>query len=576
MRWLSSFGRPLRSIKASFRRIRERVIDRWYDLTESFGSGFSIVTAPLRAARRIVTGFVGMLARLTQDFHRVMPLEFFARWAASRDYRSLLAAAPAMLAGTALTAGAALAVFSEKPSGADYFVNRALSAKRGGQDDVAELYLHKASLSVQGTTESQFNQAILLLSVDKEAEGVAILQRLAPDDAPGYVPAHEWRIQWMATKLRELAEKETPLTIEEKALRDRITSTIELHLRLILQAEPDHLRANHRLGMLAISRKRLGQAADHFAKVVDRNPDVRVNYAELLKKTGREQEAERQAELARLHHEQALQNENLSEQLKWQHRLKLSSAHALTGDHEESVKALMIDGKMPKIQQLRKPMAEALFRWSESITGEDAPSLIRRLEMLGQALKLQPANPDYLGRVAEIAGAPGEPGTIASETLRDLLSSGQAPPVVHFMLAMNAMKQRDMRTAMMHLEIAYSMSKDTPVILNNLAYVIVQQPNADYGRALDLISQAIELNPDIPDFYDTRGEILMKLGRWKPAIVDLETALRKLPGRAPIHRRLAVCYDAAGDPDLAALHRRRAEMADEAAAEAKRESNEQP
>ena len=576
MRWLKSLGQPVRNIKRSYRRIRERVVDRWWDLIDSFGSGFSFVAAPLRWVRVAASGFASFLVRLTHDFRRVIPLQFATRWAATRDYRSLLAAAPAMLAGTALTAGAALAIFSDKPDSADYFVNRALAAKRGGQDDVAELYLHKASLSVEGTTESQFNQALLLLSVEKEAEAVAILQRLAPDDEPGYVPAHQWRIQWMATKLRDLARKGTPLTKQEQVLRDRITASIEHHMRLILQAEPDHLDANGRLAMLAISRNRPDQAIEHLKRIIDRSPDVRATYAELLEKTGQEKEAERQAELARLHHQQALEKEDLPEQLVWQHRLKLASAYAVTGNHEASVKSLMVDGKMPHIPQLRKPLAEALFRWSESITEDDAPSLIRRLELLGQALRLQPGNPQILERIAAISGAPGEPGEIASETLKDLLSSGQAPPVVHFMLAMNAMKQRDMRTAMMHLELAYSMSQDTPVILNNLAYLIAQQQNADYGRALNLISKAIELNPEIPDFYDTRGEIYMKLGRWKPAIVDLELALKKLPGRPALHRKLAVCYDAAGAADLAALHRRRAEMADKAVAEANQESDEQP
>ena len=118
----------------------------------------------------------------------------------------------------------------------------------------------------------------------------------------------------------------------------------------------------------------------------------------------------------------------------------------------------------------------------------------------------------------------------------------------------------------MHYELAHDASPETPVTLNNLAYTISRSKNPDLERALSLINQAIELDASVPDFFDTRGEILMRMGRWPQAITDLEAALRKLPGRAAIHRKLSVCYAAAGDSELAALHGRRAEIAERDAA----------
>ena len=156
---------------------------------------------------------------------------------------------------------------------------------------------------------------------------------------------------------------------------------------------------------------------------------------------------------------------------------------------------------------------------------------MRKLELLGDALKLNQGDERILLRVATIAGEPGDPGTVASATLKDLLSSGQAPPVVHFVLGLNASRQGDMQAAIMHYELAHDASPETPVTLNNLAYTISRSKNPDLERALGLINQAIELDAEVPDFFDTRGEILMRMGRWPQAITDLEAALRKLPGR---------------------------------------------
>ncbi len=61
------------------------------------------------------------------------------------------------------------------------------------------------------------------------------------------------------------------------------------------------------------------------------------------------------------------------------------------------------------------------------------------------------------------------------------------------------------------------------------------------------------------EFYDTRGQVYLKMERYTDAIADLETALRQLRGRADIHDRLATAYAAVGDEESAKLHRRRAE-----------------
>ena len=350
MRWLKVIKRP-------FRRVAERVIDFGYEFSESLGTGWSVVTAPLRWIRGTVLGVIHLLGRVTGDLRSLIPFEFVNRWSITRDYRLLLAAMPAILAGIAVTAGAGLAIFSTKPSGADYFVNRAIMAKRSGQNDVAELFLRKATLTATGSPESRFRQALMLQSVGREADAYAIMQELAPDDVPGFVPAHEWRVQWLRRQMSQQVEQGTS-SEDVRAERTQIARDIETQLRLILETDPDHVNANSQLAMISISRKDTKDAVEHVARVVDDQPDTRIIYAQLLKEQGRDRDARLQAELAIDYHEKMLKQEGLSDAQKWQHRLRLSGAFSVIERYKEAAEILLVDGKASDDPAVKRVLSE--------------------------------------------------------------------------------------------------------------------------------------------------------------------------------------------------------------------------
>jgi predicted Zn-dependent protease len=84
----------------------------------------------------------------------------------------------------------------------------------------------------------------------------------------------------------------------------------------------------------------------------------------------------------------------------------------------------------------------------------------------------------------------------------------------------------------------------------------LEGPTPDPPRALAIIQPLIEQFPEHPYFRDTRGQILLKMGRYKEATQDLEFALPKLDPRAKqhTHRSLAEAYRKLGFADLAAEH----------------------
>jgi len=64
----------------------------------------------------------------------------------------------------------------------------------------------------------------------------------------------------------------------------------------------------------------------------------------------------------------------------------------------------------------------------------------------------------------------------------------------------------------------------------------------------------LEKFPQNANFRETRGEVLVKLGRWQEAVLDLEYALPTLGSRRNTHAALAEAYHGLGSQELAAQH----------------------
>ena len=92
-------------------------------------------------------------------------------------------------------------------------------------------------------------------------------------------------------------------------------------------------------------------------------------------------------------------------------------------------------------------------------------------------------------------------------------------------------------------------------LMNNLAWCLAHANPPQNERALRLAQAAVAANVDNPEFLDTRGEILLRLGRWREAVADLERALPQARAKRRIHRSLATAYRELGQMELAESHR---------------------
>jgi putative PEP-CTERM system TPR-repeat lipoprotein len=96
---------------------------------------------------------------------------------------------------------------------------------------------------------------------------------------------------------------------------------------------------------------------------------------------------------------------------------------------------------------------------------------------------------------------------------------------------------------------ALALQADDPVVLNNLAYLLIENGRADEG--LRLAQRAQTLAPHLPAVLDTLATALGKLGRFKDAVAWQRRAVERQPHDEVLRLHLANLLVAAGQKDPA-------------------------
>ena len=130
----------------------------------------------------------------------------------------------------------------------------------------------------------------------------------------------------------------------------------------------------------------------------------------------------------------------------------------------------------------------------------------------------------------------------------------QAPENVRAwsLLGNSAYREKDYHEAEKAYEKALELDPKNGDLLNNLAWVYVQQ-DKKLGKALELIQAALEHTPAHRPYYlDTLGVIFLKEGKVTDAIAVLKESSETIPRDQPeflaeAYKHLADAYRAAGD-----------------------------
>ena len=123
------------------------------------------------------------------------------------------------------------------------------------------------------------------------------------------------------------------------------------------------------------------------------------------------------------------------------------------------------------------------------------------------------------------------------------------PGVIHIVLGFRDILNGQVQEGQRHWEIAGQQLGVAPIAINFLIMVYSNEREIDNEKRNELVSTAIELFPQAPNFYATRGRYLMEEEKHEGAIEDLEFAKVRIPDSPSILKDLVTCYEATGNQE---------------------------
>lgn len=463
----------------------------------------------------------------------------FEEWLFTRRLRLLAEGIPALF-----VAGACLAVLPRGGSGLTVQMQERYSAAieeaiRSNDLDTAELFLHKLLQLNDKRADVRYRLALLAERRGQRERAATLMAELAPDNHTGHAGAHLWRAKQLLASKREWTSPEIDIVVH--------------HLQGAQRDPVSHDEAANLLGQLYMARQQYAEAAAQFSELVKSKPHLGLMLAKAYLGQGNQHLVKRELASTVEHLQKQLQQNPGNSDI----RLWLAEAYRMQGLLEQADQTLRggLDGD--QAQRFRLALADlCVLRFDTASTEKDA-SPDARFEYLEEALQLVPNHQRALVRLAGFVKHEGEQGSIARAEVERALASGKAAALLHMVLGTKAAQDRDLAVAKLHLSQARELEPNSPVILNNLAWVMAHQDPPQLKDALVLINTARHQAPQDPRIRETRGQILVKLERWQEALVDLEIALRDLAGNPELHATLALVYEKLGDKQMAEQHRQR-------------------
>jgi tetratricopeptide (TPR) repeat protein len=493
---------------------------------------------------------------LSRIVHRLLYLGYWQ----TRRWRRLLCSLPAIVAFGGAVCLAVSMANRNKRDVADWYITLAQNSARAA-DNLAVQGKYDRAVAKQRDAIAHAQEANLLNPSDDRcrlvlggllaaqgdaARAMVIFSSLAPNDRLGNPTAH--------LLLASLLLRQSPTT------PGRFSADAERHLLRIAEQPGDvGAQASALLGENYFNADRFGLAISYLRRTPNQS-SFRVLLAIAAMKVGDVALAEIEAKScrdafdARLKFDPADVNARLNlvrclVVLKdFPNAILACEAGILPSTPQETIKVLLVN---------RDHM---YFSWLLSLEKDPQVSLPWRFAVLERALAAAPNDSRFIEKLIAFTDPKSKEGVAARAVLQEQLSNGQNIGLAHLVLGLYAWSEHKTDDARNHLTFARNALPFDAQIANNFAWMVAMSEPPELERALTAVNGAIEQMPYYPEYRHTRGNILIKMGRWKEAIPDLELALSggRHPDQANIHAALAKAYEMLGSPALAATHRTKA------------------
>ena len=340
------------------------------------------------------------------------------------------------------------------------------------------------------------------------------------------------------------------------------TDTIRLaerHLQIALMSDPQSIEANETLGRLYINVGEWDKADKALKQALPTKSELALLVALVAQGRGDAYNANNWANAAiqtfTRNLKQNAPRENPDDRIGWAQALMIQKDFPTALSVLEE--GLRQSGGHPTYQ---RALGDLCAAWAGEQTKDGGPSLAERLKLINRGLECIPQHAGLLKLLIDTSHLAGPEGETARSTLNRMLAQGEPPALLHFLLGNDAWQGGQMAEARTQMDLAFKAAPQMPYVANNMATLLTLSTPPELDRALAIIQSVVTNTPANPEFRDTRGQILLKLGRYQEAITDLEFALPSLKPAANTHKALAEAYQALGLSELAQEHLRLAKI----------------
>jgi tetratricopeptide (TPR) repeat protein len=423
----------------------------------------------------------------------------------------------------------------------------------------AEVLFRRKQL-LEPNLRSQFIIGVTLAQRGAIGQAMRMLSKIAPDDRPGYEPAHAWITQYLLSSY--MTGKQMPMDAY-KVIRHHFLEAMKWDLvpesvlesgsalleqtgefEPMMQATMRLAELNPMKSTLFARRARLVGNARLEEQAIAKAQEV---YAQKLSEDPRSTQARFHFIELKVVEATLKTGEEQSDEAKQRANEKLEEAHKLADE------GLAIESS-PTFVRVKSELFRFQFRLSMNT---ENGQLSANIQLLDKAFKQDPTNPMVAEEIARLARVNGpSPGEELISVLQEYLAEGKATAITHALISELYLLRKNFAKALPHLEQVVMKMDTAPQYMNNLAYVLAELHPQRIDEALKWARRAVELAPSAADFHDTLAKVLTEMNRNTEAIVSLETAIELQPQRIDFHERVSQLYQQAGNTAMAAQHQK--------------------
>ncbi|MBL8891893.1 MAG: hypothetical protein JNL67_18095 [Planctomycetaceae bacterium] len=470
-------------------------------------------------------------------------VDFLWQFLSSRRLSLWLWSIPILLSVGLLAVVFYFAQFGEDPRVVARYEAALSQAIKANDSDKIKLYRLKLAQLGSSTLRGEYQTALALADRGELVQAYEIMKKLTPVGQPGFEGAHFWIAQNLIEGRLGVREPESlTLALEHlERLRTRAGDSPEIRL------------------LEGLGYARLGQtgaAVNALSPIANSNVIASFLLMEIYSAEGKQAEARIQAQNV---HRKLTQAENQGEKLNEDQRKWLTVATRVIGDAKLAADAVeqwyranpnSVEARVNRTRILLQQVST----WSRNPKSADLDKMHQNLTQAAATVPIEQAG--MLSAIANSIGTLRKQNNVIESLYQKLLSDPNLSGIFVESFGTLAAVDQDWAKADELLGRAAAASPEWGNAWNNWAYVISAAFPNRLDEALRYADKAVTLQPDNPDYRETRGMIYYKLRSYEQAIADLEIAANGINELASVHAALADSHRRLGNNSVADVYER--------------------